>query len=214
VRTVPACRRRRGGCGSPGQVTAAASIANERAHPMTDLGQFLAEVLTLALIAGGTWLIWFVFRRERFQRSIEEEGEERCGNCGYDVRYSRFRCPECGEPIPPRPGDYFPLRDDWSASPIEVRRPRGDELPVVVHHTSVAAEATLIMEQFTARGIHCRVNHEQSGRLVPYEQQTPGDYTVTVWSGDEDDARVLLEHLMRRRPRDVEDAGPAVPAKT
>ena len=45
---------------------------------------------------GLLWSIWIVraFRREkRWMR------EGRCLNCGFDLRESKDRCPECGKPI-------------------------------------------------------------------------------------------------------------------
>src|SRR3954453_14898187 len=119
---------------------------------MSELGDFLTSVLTLTVIAGGVWAVWLVIRRERLRRQEGEDDGEVCWNCGYDTRYCRDRCSECGERIPPRPGDYFPLRDEWPAAPIAERLPRGDEIPVVIRQTNVGAEATLIHDQFTARG--------------------------------------------------------------
>jgi hypothetical protein len=168
------------------------------------IGDYLGVALLLAILAVGIFGIFLVFRSEHQRRHESEDDGEPCLNCGYDTRYCRDVCSECGGRLPPRAGDYFPLRDEWPAAPIDVRPPRGDELPVVIHRTSIRAEATLIHEQFTARGICCEVNSQQpGGRLVPYEQPGPGEFAVTVWSSDEDEARAVLDRLTRRRPREV-----------
>jgi hypothetical protein len=53
---------------------------------------------SIATIAGLVALIalWRVWRRRR------SEFHEHCLSCGYDLRFSRDRCPECGSVIPER----------------------------------------------------------------------------------------------------------------
>jgi len=51
---------------------------------------------SVSLTGGVVWIIWLT-------RTIRQESkrvrEGLCMNCGYDLRHSQERCPECGEPI-------------------------------------------------------------------------------------------------------------------
>jgi hypothetical protein len=42
------------------------------------------------------WMIALITRARRLRRGL-------CARCGYDVRVSQGRCPECGEPLFARP---------------------------------------------------------------------------------------------------------------
>ncbi len=43
---------------------------------------------------------WFSYRRRRRIRTLPKN---RCVRCGYDIRASRERCPECGTPVSAQP---------------------------------------------------------------------------------------------------------------
>ena len=60
----------------------------------SDLGSFLICV-SFAVATG--W--WYVRERRRIRRL--ERARLFCIHCGYDLRMSRHRCPECGMPVLP-----------------------------------------------------------------------------------------------------------------
>jgi hypothetical protein len=54
----------------------------------------------LALVAGAYWPWYAIGLAARIRRSRRRR-QARCEQCGYDLRASAGRCPECGTPIPP-----------------------------------------------------------------------------------------------------------------
>jgi predicted amidophosphoribosyltransferase len=49
----------------------------------------------ITLVGGATWTVWILLA---VRRDVVRHRDGLCMKCGYDLRHSGDRCPECGEP--------------------------------------------------------------------------------------------------------------------
>jgi hypothetical protein len=64
------------------------------------VGQIAEGVLIIAgslqFLGAIVWTTWII---RKYRRELKRAREGLCMYCGYDLRQSKERCPECGEPI-------------------------------------------------------------------------------------------------------------------
>jgi len=155
----------------------------------TEDGDVMDQAAVLLLLVGLVAAIWAGWRNVR-----KDEGV--CERCGYDLRASRGRCPECGEPIPFRRRSEVAgrLRDHWPTDAIAPRVPHADEERTVVHTTPQRVEADLLCAQLVARGTFARVEPRVAGGLLS-DEEVRVVYEVFCWSDDAELAREMARRL-------------------
>jgi hypothetical protein len=150
----------------------------------------MEHAIYLLMLAGIAWAAWAAVRNAN-----RREGE--CERCGYDLRASAGRCPECGEIVPFRDrGDVAErLRNHWPADRITPRMPRAGEERTVVHTTTQNVEAQLLSAQLVARGTFARVEPRVAGRLLSEGDEVRVEYDVYCWSDDAELAAAMARRM-------------------
>jgi hypothetical protein len=152
---------------------------------------FVVFLLVPATFVYFVWMIYSWRRREALTR------QGRCLHCGYDLRASCGRCPECGNAIPPAEADDG--YDESAAgplTPIKPRPPRGDEQMQCVYRTTNVIEAELLRQSLQDAGMICFLEGDRSiiDSIAPEQR-------LMVWSNDVSRARDVLGELRKRKMR-------------
>jgi hypothetical protein len=165
-------------------------------------------------ILAGTGLVFWRLMRQEVQRLKVKERFDRhqCVNCGYDLRATDDRCPECGFPIqePELPLTIrlspSALRKDWPEAAIDVRKPGAEEYQVEVYTSQQTFAVDLLAEHLEAIGIstNLRVSTIKSVSEQAYGVTSAPFKTVSVWSGDAQRAIKIIRscsEAAREHPR-------------
>jgi len=157
-----------------------------------------AILLAMALV-----ITALILREKRRLDAKERFDRQQCVNCGYDLRASVDRCPECGFPIQPPELplttllDRRTLANDWPEVTQPPRQPRPDESRVEVYASEEIMAVDLLAQQLEARGLITGVTTTKTTFLDPISVTTvERTYKkLTVWSGDLDRAVKIIHDL-------------------
>jgi hypothetical protein len=154
----------------------------------------VVEVLVVfAILALG---VFAFVKMIRFMMQSRASTYDTCDECGYDMRATPERCPECGWIRPtrvvPKRLNLGKLVQTVPADEIQPRRPELGEELVVVYETDHYEDAQTLCEHIKARGVICDVREcESIMRQGGSSYRTPY-YQLIVWSGDADPVTALV----------------------
>jgi hypothetical protein len=175
------------------------------------VGGYIGAVV---VIGGVCWLVWHtwwqgVAEAKAFDRRQRRE-QGLCPECGYDVRGTPVRCPECGEPLgivravdPAARGpaadssefDITRLHSDWPDAPIDPLPPQPGDPMFQIRSTADGWEADLIVQQLMARGVWATLQVRQQEEVVGGFARRATYRRIVVPESERESAEAILDRF-------------------
>jgi predicted RNA-binding Zn-ribbon protein involved in translation (DUF1610 family) len=156
-------------------------------------GVILLVAIVGFLLAPLGWLGYVLLRKPRTHKQPESESPSAtCTNCGYDLRASPERCPECG--TVPRFVRLRRLREARPTEAVAMRRPDAQETQAVAYETDDVLRAGLLKEHLEVRGIRCEMTVDDTPRAIGMRRLA--NHKLLVWSNDLLRAQETIDFLL------------------